>query len=233
MPWFNVDDKAHDDDRFRQAGLAAFGLFAAAGSYCMDKLTDGFVPHWFIETWAGGPEASDALIAHGIWAHVDGGYQYVEWKEARTRAAVLARKAKWREEKQRQREKQVSGVDSVVESVADKGKTQVTHMSGADSGADPLVIGYLGIGSTYQEPKTKNQEPRSNAHSLAVAADAKRSPPTAGSLEEKTDDAGAPRPCHLCHNRPRLPGFMVCAECRVVIQAPKPKPQPTNERNAT
>ena len=58
MPWFNVDDKAHSDPLFRQVGLDGFGLFAAAGSWCMDHLTDGYVPLWFIEGWPGGPEAA-------------------------------------------------------------------------------------------------------------------------------------------------------------------------------
>ena len=104
MPWFNVDDKAHCDDRFRQIGLDGFGLFAAAGSYSMDELTDGFVPDWFVTSWRGGPSAAKKIVAARLWARTqhDGlkGYQFVEWKEALTRKYVLAARAKDRNRKQ-------------------------------------------------------------------------------------------------------------------------------------
>jgi hypothetical protein len=66
MSWFNVDDKSHSDNRFRQVGLDGCGLYAVAGSYCMDQLTDGFVPDWFIKSWPGGPKAAEKLVSAGI-----------------------------------------------------------------------------------------------------------------------------------------------------------------------
>lgn len=122
MSWFNIGDECHDDPRFREVGLAGCGLFAIAGSYCMDQLTDGFVPKWFVKSWPGGTKAAKKLVAAGIWANVDGGCQYVEWKEALTRAYVEAKKKKWRDDKAAWRaartsqSEAVSEVDSTVDS---------------------------------------------------------------------------------------------------------------------
>ena len=101
MTWFNVGDEEHSDPNLRDAGLDGFGLYAAAGSYCMNHLTEGFVPDWFVKGWPGGIKAAKKLIAVGIWARVEQGYRYIEWRQE-TREKVLARKAKWREDKRRQ-----------------------------------------------------------------------------------------------------------------------------------
>jgi hypothetical protein len=46
MTWYPIDDKAYADERFRRVGPEGCSLYAFAGSYCMDHLTDGFVPDW-------------------------------------------------------------------------------------------------------------------------------------------------------------------------------------------
>lgn len=51
MPWFKVDDKLHDHRKARAAGVAAMGLWALAGSWCADNLTDGFVPDTICARW--------------------------------------------------------------------------------------------------------------------------------------------------------------------------------------
>lgn len=103
MSWFNIGDEAHRDNRHRESGLDGFGLFAAAGSYTMDELTDGFVPEWFVKSWPGGPRAATKLVNAGLWARAtrDGqkGYQYVEVKKAHTRAYIERQRAKWRKDK--------------------------------------------------------------------------------------------------------------------------------------
>lgn len=124
MSWFNIDDKAHSDDRFNRAELDGCGLFAVAGSYCMDHLTDGFVPRWFVKQRPGGLRAAKKLVAVGLWAVVEDGYQFVEWKEALTREYVEAKKEKWREDKRQWREAQ---------------RTKATPMSTADSEVESEV----------------------------------------------------------------------------------------------
>jgi len=101
LTWFNVGDEEHSDPKLRAAGLDGFGLYAAAGSYCMNHLTEGFVPDWFVKGWPRGVQTAKKLIANGIWARVEDGYRYIEWRQE-TKEKVMARKAKWREDKRRQ-----------------------------------------------------------------------------------------------------------------------------------
>ncbi len=129
MSWFPFDDKAHSDDRFRRAGLAAVGLYAMAGAYCADQLTDGFVPDWFVRQFANGSRTVRVLVAEGLLTRRAGeggvnGYQFVEFPESLTRAANEERKRKWRDDKRKRK----SGNDfSVVRS---------TGGSATESGAD-------------------------------------------------------------------------------------------------
>lgn len=44
MSWFKLDDKFHDHPKVEAAGNAAIGLYCRLGTYCADKLTDGFIP---------------------------------------------------------------------------------------------------------------------------------------------------------------------------------------------
>jgi hypothetical protein len=124
MTWFNIGDEQHDDPVMRAAGLAAFGLYAAAGSYCMRQLTEGFVPAWYVKAWPDGPKAATVLVKHGIWGQVDGGYHYVEWRQE-SAEKVRKRRAKWRADKERQAaaaraaKDEHSAADSTVESRVD------------------------------------------------------------------------------------------------------------------
>jgi hypothetical protein len=108
--WFPIDDKAHSDDLWRRSndGLAAAGLYALAGSYSMDHLTDGHVPFWFVAGITGGKRAATYLITQAIWVAVDDGYQFIEWPEKLTRTGVfrqreLARKRKADERERREK----------------------------------------------------------------------------------------------------------------------------------
>ena len=104
MSWFNIGDEDHKDPGFRHVGLAAFGLCAAAGSYCMENLTDGRVPVWFVKSWPGGPQAAARLVTEEKWVPVDGGdYQFIEWKKELTRDYVLEARKKAAAKKRRQR----------------------------------------------------------------------------------------------------------------------------------
>jgi len=43
MSWFKLDDQFHSQPKVIAAGNAAIGLYCRLGTYCADKLTDGFV----------------------------------------------------------------------------------------------------------------------------------------------------------------------------------------------
>ena len=71
MPWFKVDDTLHSHPKPRRTGLAAIGLWALAGSYCSQYVTEGAVPEWFVVGWPQGRKLAGQLTAAGLW-HVAG-----------------------------------------------------------------------------------------------------------------------------------------------------------------
>lgn len=93
MPWFKVDDKLHDHRKARKARKAAMGVWVLAGSWCMDNLTDGFVPEDVLERWGTRADAR-ALVAAGLWTEAtrDGekGWQFHDWTRFQPSAAVTS-----------------------------------------------------------------------------------------------------------------------------------------------
>lgn len=86
MPRFLVDDHFHDHPKRRKAGLEAIGLWTSAGSWCQDNLTDGFVPAYVAERWAGRrlKVLAERLVTAGLWDPAldsDGehGWQFHDW----------------------------------------------------------------------------------------------------------------------------------------------------------
>jgi len=140
--WFPIDDKAHSDDRFRRAGLNAAGLYAMAGSYCADQLTDGFVPDWFVRQFPNGSRSAQRLITERIWARVSGdgnvsGYRFVDLPHSVTRAASEERRRKWRDDKLKRKS---GGSVSAAESTSDSAAESISESNPAstsDSEADP------------------------------------------------------------------------------------------------
>ena len=110
MTWFKVDDKIHDHRKARRAGLAAMGLWAIAGSWAADNLTDGFVPATIIPRWSPDAEClAKTLVAAELWdeAEQDGeeGYAFHGWLDFQPSAAqVKAERDAARERQRRARE---------------------------------------------------------------------------------------------------------------------------------
>lgn len=96
MPDFRVNDQQHTMDASREAGLAAMGLWAMAGSHAMSPavLTDGWVSEVYVRGWPNGRRAAAALVGAGLWRQStrDGkpGYQFVDWTKQRTAAQINA-----------------------------------------------------------------------------------------------------------------------------------------------
>ena len=94
MPWFKIDDKIHSHPKMRRAGLPAMGLWALAGSHCMDYLTDGVVEAWFVESWPNGKKLAAELIKVGLWDKHQDGWAFHDWAEYQpTREKVLKERA--------------------------------------------------------------------------------------------------------------------------------------------
>lgn len=100
MTWFKVDDTLAGHPKARQAGLAAIGLWTAAGSWSSQQLEDGRVPAWYVDTWPQGRKLAAALVKAKLW-HAPGhdcdecpgvgdGWVFHDWGQANPfRAEVI------------------------------------------------------------------------------------------------------------------------------------------------
>src|SRR5690349_16629236 len=63
------------------ASLAAMGLWAIAGSWSSNHLTDGFIPdHMVVALARGQVDLADELVVAGLWERAKGGYRFHEWE---------------------------------------------------------------------------------------------------------------------------------------------------------
>lgn len=109
MPFFRVDDGLNNHPKARQAGLEAMGLWSLSGAYCMAYLSDGFVPEWYVKTWAKGAALAKRLVAARMWypAERDGepGWEFHEWRQD-SKAKVQADRKKAAQRKAKSRDSQ-------------------------------------------------------------------------------------------------------------------------------
>lgn len=126
MPWFKVDDAFHASRKVRsippRQRFAAVGLWAIAGSWCSQEMTDGHVPDYMIREWGATAKVVDALVDCGLWERVRGGFEFCSWLEynpskAQTKAERDASKARMRASRERRRAKS-AGQDPATEDVA-------------------------------------------------------------------------------------------------------------------
>lgn len=101
MSWFKLDDQFHSQPKVIAAGNAAIGLYCRLGTYCADKLTDGFVPTSVARSFMGTSKELRALTTcpipdtRPLLDEVPGGYlmrDYLDYNPSR--AAVLAERDK-------------------------------------------------------------------------------------------------------------------------------------------
>lgn len=109
MPWFKVDDTLHGHPKARRAGLAAMGMWALAGSYSSQYMTEGFVPEWFVLAWPQGRKRAAELVDAAMWGETvkDGepGWQFHDWHHFQpSRAEIEADRESNRERQKRWRE---------------------------------------------------------------------------------------------------------------------------------
>lgn len=80
MPYFPVDDRFHSNAKAAAASLAALGLWALAGSWANDHLTDGDIPRHMIALLSrGATELADELVSVGLWRRTKTGYRFHQW----------------------------------------------------------------------------------------------------------------------------------------------------------
>lgn len=104
MPWFKVDDALALHMKAITAGNAALGLWVRAGSWSMQQLSDGFIPHQVVAALGGTDDDCGALVTARLWDTAPGGYQFHDWAEYQpTREQVLAERAEAAERMRRVR----------------------------------------------------------------------------------------------------------------------------------
>lgn len=119
MPWFKIDDTFAMHEKVMAAGNSAIGLWARAGAWSMQQLTDGFVPDHVLRA-LGTPKERRTLVEVSLWDEAEGGIHFRNWAErqptkeqvetARQAAAERQRHARERAKSQRdsRRDKGVS-----------------------------------------------------------------------------------------------------------------------------
>ncbi|RPH75613.1 hypothetical protein EHM76_01250 [bacterium] len=106
MPWFKVDDGFHSHPKVIDLPLEAAGLWAKAGSWSADQLTDGFVPNKILKHLGGKVRVAEQLVTAKLWEKVEDGYQFHDWKQHQpTKTQVLERRDKTREKVRKFRER--------------------------------------------------------------------------------------------------------------------------------
>ena len=112
MPWFKVDDKFHSHPKVMELSPAAVGLWALAGSWCADYLTDGAIRKGQIRRLGGTEAEAQELVDAGLWIPTDDGWQFRDWTEYQpTREAVEAERNSAKERMRRAREQRQSSKD--------------------------------------------------------------------------------------------------------------------------
>jgi hypothetical protein len=105
MPWFKVDDTLAFHGKVIRAGNAAMGLWVRAGSWSMQTLSDGHVPH-DVARQLGTHAQAARLVDVELWVEKDDGYMFHEWNQRQPsrakvhsdREANAERLRKWREQ---------------------------------------------------------------------------------------------------------------------------------------
>jgi len=93
MSWFVIDDKWHSHPKVVGISLAAAGLWAKAGSWCGDHLTDGAVPRSLPRSWGADAELAQELVTAGLWIETEAGWQFHDWLDRNpSRESILAKR---------------------------------------------------------------------------------------------------------------------------------------------
>ena len=82
MPWFKVDDAFHGHPKVMELSPAAVGVWALAGSWCANYLTDGEIKTNVVRRMGATDEMIQELVTSGLWVDLgDGTYQFKNWGE--------------------------------------------------------------------------------------------------------------------------------------------------------
>lgn len=139
MPWFKVSDdlpsKPETTRIPRAHRTSAIGLWALAGAWSAQQLTDGHIPRHMVDELAGRDEDAAWLVNAGYWEVVDDGWRFVVWApEQPLREAVLEQRRKNAEKVKNWRSRN-RGSNSVTNRGTNPGTNQ--HVTLPPSRPDP------------------------------------------------------------------------------------------------
>lgn len=98
ITWFKIDDNFWGSAKRMACTPDAIGLWATAGSWCSQQLTDGFVPKHVLPVLGGTARLAQKLVSVGLWEEVDDGWHFHDWSDYQpTKAAVEAERSAARE----------------------------------------------------------------------------------------------------------------------------------------
>lgn len=205
MVWFKVDDRLHSHPKALATSLAALGLWALAGSWSSDHLTDGFVSDQAVNLLSRGTsELADELVTAGLWKRVRAGYRFHQWN---TNGDGTARNPTKKQVEEDRNKKVAAGRAGGLAS----GKTRSKREAPASAPASPFV-----------EPPTRPDPTFTGASSLTVGnGRARASPePPARTCPEHADD-DAPPPCGRCADARRTHDRWEAQRAARIAAAPK------------
>lgn len=238
---FRIADTAPEHPKLRAAGLAPFGLWAAAGAYAMRELTDGWVPEYWVQTWPSGKKHATALVTVGLWSREPRnglpGFRFHDWGDyQRTAASVQRERAEARDRSRRNRESKRSSGERSGERIANVRRTvdnsHEPSKSGHETVSDPSLLGSRSgrttvatrhVGGPPEQPvpaETPNEvlgvrpNVRSASHdslSLTRALTPEGSGREGTSGNERADSRNAPRP--RCPEHAQLPPDQRVPDC--------------------
>lgn len=162
MTWFKVDDTLGSHPKARAAGLAAMGLWVVAGAWSSQHLTEGFVPHWYVNSWPSGQKRAANLVQSGLWIEVDSGFSFHQWEERNpSKEQVESERAAARE---RQRKHRESKRDAVVSHAVTNAVTNRTPTR-----PDPTIVpsGTIG-GAKRATQRPADWKPNQKHHDMAA-----------------------------------------------------------------
>lgn len=97
--WFKIDDQFPFHSKADRAGNQAIGVWARAGAWSGQQLTDGYIPDGIVKALGATRSDTTRLIQAGLWHKVPGGYQFHDWEKYQPSAVSV------REKREKERER--------------------------------------------------------------------------------------------------------------------------------
>lgn len=132
MTWFRIDDGFHGHPKVVELSLEAVGLWALAGSWCAQYLTDGLVSARTVRRFGASDEATTELVDADLWIEVEDGWLFKDWSDYQPmKEEVEAERSAARERMKRVRAKK-KGVTSPDVRPNDLGTTSGRSPDGSE-----------------------------------------------------------------------------------------------------